>query len=99
MRRTLFVVPRDILPAVQAGASARVADAERRRLVRDVEKAGWDGRIVGGWHQSPSGEVVVDPLEAIGDHARARLEQEAGRLTDWLGDIRVAPRFPSPLSR
>src|SRR5919112_119833 len=40
MRRTLFVFPRDMLAVVQAGASARVAAAERRRLARDVEKAG-----------------------------------------------------------
>jgi hypothetical protein len=40
MRRTLFVFPRDGLRAAQAGASDRVAESERRRLVRDVEKAG-----------------------------------------------------------
>ena len=40
MRRTLFVFPRETLPVAQAGASLRVADAERRRLIRDVEKAG-----------------------------------------------------------
>ena len=40
MRRTLFVFPRETLPVAQAGASSRVADAERRRLIRDVEKAG-----------------------------------------------------------
>src|ERR687895_2393332 len=38
MRRTLFVFPRDILAVAQAGASNRVADAERRRLIREVEK-------------------------------------------------------------
>ncbi|HEX2233896.1 MAG TPA: crosslink repair DNA glycosylase YcaQ family protein, partial [Thermoleophilaceae bacterium] len=40
MRRTLFVFPRATLPAAQAGASNRVADAERRRLAREVERAG-----------------------------------------------------------
>ena len=40
MRRTLFVFPLESLSFVQAGASDRVAAAERRRLVRDVEKAG-----------------------------------------------------------
>ena len=40
MRRTLFVFPRETLGVAQAGASNRVADAERRRLIRDVEKAG-----------------------------------------------------------
>ena len=40
MRRTLFVFPRATLSVAQAGASERVADGERRRLIRDVEKAG-----------------------------------------------------------
>ena len=40
MRRTLFVFPRATLSVAQAGASNRVADGERRRLIRDVEKAG-----------------------------------------------------------
>ena len=29
--------------------------------------------------------------------ARAKVEAEAERLTDWLGGVRVLPRFPSPL--
>jgi hypothetical protein len=40
MRRTLFVFPRDLLPAAWAGPSARVAGTERARLVRDVVAAG-----------------------------------------------------------
>ena len=60
--------------------------------------AWWDGRVVGGWHQSATGEVVVDLLEEVHERARVALEQEAGRLTEWLGGVRVAARFPSPLS-
>ena len=40
MRRTLFVFPREILGPAQAGASQRVAGAERRRLVKEVEQTG-----------------------------------------------------------
>lgn len=40
MRRTLFVFPRDLLPAAWGSASARVATAELKRMARDVEKAG-----------------------------------------------------------
>jgi hypothetical protein len=61
--------------------------------------AWWDGRIVGGWHQTPSGEVAVDLLEEVDDHARRSLQAEAGRLTDWLGGVVVTHRFPSPLGR
>ena len=61
--------------------------------------AWWDGRIVGGWNQSPSGEVVLQLLEKVDTDAARALEQEAGRLTEWLSGVRVAPRFPSPLSK
>ena len=61
--------------------------------------AWWDGRIVGGWRQTDSGEVVLDLLENIGAEATRALEQEAARLTDWFGGTRALPRFPSPLSR
>ncbi|MEO6794990.1 MAG: winged helix DNA-binding domain-containing protein [Mycobacterium sp.] len=40
MRRTLWVFDSADLPAVQAAASDRVADNERRRLIADVGKAG-----------------------------------------------------------
>jgi hypothetical protein len=59
----------------------------------------WDGRIVGGWRQGDSGEVVLQMLEDVGAEGRRAIEQEAGRLTDWLAGARVLPRFPSPLSR
>nr|WP_246308968.1 winged helix DNA-binding domain-containing protein [Kineosphaera limosa] len=38
MRRTLWAVPRDLLPALWGSASARVAEVEFRRLVKEVEK-------------------------------------------------------------
>ena len=39
MRRTIFVFPRHVLPFAQAGASNRVALAERRRLTTVDEKS------------------------------------------------------------
>jgi hypothetical protein len=61
--------------------------------------AWWDGRIVGGWHQTPSGRVVVDLLERVDPHARRALEHEAERLTGWLSGVLVTLRFPSPLAQ
>ena len=61
--------------------------------------AWWDGRIVGGWRQSDTGEVVLQLLEDVGADALAALEHEAARLTGWLDGTRVWPRFPSPLSK
>jgi Winged helix DNA-binding domain len=61
--------------------------------------AWWDGRVVGGWNQSAGGEVYLQLLEDVGSDGRAALDHEAERLTAWLDGVRVAPRFPSPLSR
>jgi hypothetical protein len=59
----------------------------------------WDGRIVGGWAQRKDGEVVVRLLEHGGAEAAGAVEAEAERLRAWLGDIRVTPRFRTPLER
>src|SRR5688500_16877572 len=39
MRRTLFVVTRDLVPSVAGSAGRRVADAERRRLAKEASDA------------------------------------------------------------
>ena len=58
-----------------------------------------DGRVVGGWAQRKSGEVVFRLLEDGGQEAADAVAAEAARLTEWLGDVRVTPRFPTPLQR
>ena len=40
MRRTLFVFPRDLLPATWGSAAARVAATERAKLAKDLVAAG-----------------------------------------------------------
>jgi Winged helix DNA-binding domain len=59
----------------------------------------WDGRVVGGWAQRRTGEVVLRLLEDVGADATAAVEAEAARLADWLGPVRVTPRFRTPLER
>ena len=59
----------------------------------------WDGRVVGGWAQRKTGEVVLRLLEEVGADAAAAIETEAARLTGWLGPARVTPRFRTPLER
>jgi hypothetical protein len=59
----------------------------------------WEGRIVGGWRQTESGDVDLQLLEDIGGEGRRAVESEAARLTEWLGGTKVLPRFPSPLWR
>lgn len=58
-----------------------------------------DGRIVGGWAQRRDGEIVVEFLEDVGADATAAIRAEAERLTNWLGPIRITPRFRTPLER
>jgi Winged helix DNA-binding domain len=59
----------------------------------------WDGRIVGGWAQRSDGEVVFRLLEDVGAEAEAAVRAAAGRLRQWLGKVRVTPRFRTPLER
>ena len=58
-----------------------------------------DGRIVGGWAQRATGEVVHELLEDVGRTARAAIDAAAGDLEQRLGDVRVTPRFPTPLQK
>jgi winged helix DNA-binding protein len=57
MRRTLFVFPPDLLPAVWGSASARVAGTERARMAKDLVAAGLaeDG---GAWLDQGRAEVL-----------------------------------------
>lgn len=58
-----------------------------------------DGRVVGGWSQADDGEIVTRLLERVDPEAAARIEEERSRLAGWLGDVRVRPRFRTPLER
>jgi hypothetical protein len=59
----------------------------------------WDGRVVGGWASRADGEIVVRLLEDVGAEGAAAVEAAAGTLADWLGGVRVTPRFRTPLER
>ncbi|MFF5225794.1 winged helix DNA-binding domain-containing protein [Dactylosporangium sp. NPDC000521] len=55
-----------------------------------------DGRVVGGWAQTPTGHIATELLEPV-DATGVR--DTADQLADWIGDIRVTPRFRTPLER
>jgi hypothetical protein len=58
-----------------------------------------DGRIVGGWAQRRSGEVVHRLLEDTGAETAAAVGEAAAELEAWLGPMRITPRFPTPLQK
>ena len=105
MRRTLFVFPRETLVMAQAGASNRVAASERRRLVRDVEKAGLhrDGER---WLAEASEQVLralSDGRQATWSELRDELPALEGSIAygegkSWGGQVPVGPRVLTTLS-
>ena len=56
-----------------------------------------DGRVVGTWAQTGTGDVVIEPIGRIDAGTRKRLDVERERLRDWLGEVRIRPRFGTPL--
>ena len=77
--------------------------AHRERLFDHSANIGptvwWDGRIVGGWAQRAGGEIALGLLEDPGAGAAAAIAAEAQRVRGWIADVRVTPRFRTPLER
>jgi len=105
MRRTLFVFPRDLLPAAWGSASARVAAAIGARLVKEVESQGLadDGAR---WLEDAKAAV----LDVLGDRRAltaqeiraqvpaldARLELSPGKK--YAANVTIAPRVLTQLA-
>ncbi|MCV7279338.1 AlkZ family DNA glycosylase [Mycolicibacterium flavescens] len=99
MRRTLWAVPTDDLPAVQCAASDRVAGNERRRLIADAQKAGVC--VDGAKWLAAARTAVLDYLTANGPtdakSLRTALPELAGTYDPapgktWGGETPLAPR-------
>jgi hypothetical protein len=58
-----------------------------------------DGRVVGGWAQRRTGEVVFEMTSEVRRKEAAAVDAAATRLREWLGEVRVTPRFPTPLQK
>ncbi|WP_432992626.1 winged helix DNA-binding domain-containing protein [Dactylosporangium sp. CA-233914] len=95
MRRTLFVFPRDLLPAVWPSASARVAANERARMAKDLVRAGLatDG---GAWLDRARAEVLT-ALAGAPDGLTAGEIRRAVPLIDV--KVTVTPTDPWSASR
>ena len=94
MRRTVFVVPRDLLPAVWGSSSARVAAAERARAAQDVVAAGLaaDG---GAWLDRARAEV----LAVLADAPEGRSAADLRRAVPLLDASWASTAGGSPVSR
>ena len=105
MRRTLFVFPRATLRVAQAGASDRVADTERRRLIRQVEEAGLQ-KNGERWLKKASEQVLSvlsDGREATSSELRDLIPSLEGSISygegkSWGGSLPVGPRVLTTLS-
>lgn len=105
MRRTLFVFPRDVLPAAQAGASARVAAAERARLIKEVEREGLHADGAAGLDAAGAAVLaaLADGRELTSTELRAELPLLEGAIAygqgkTWGGQVPVGPRVLTVLS-
>ncbi len=101
MRRTLFVFPRDLLPAVWPSASARVAGIERARMSKDVVREGLadDGD---DWLDRARAEVLKVLAEAPDGRSATEVRQAVPmidvKVTITGGEIWSAPRVLTHLS-
>ena len=88
MRRTLFVFPRDLLPAAWGSASARVATSERKRVAKAIAAAGI----------APDGDAWLDAAReatlarlAAGPATTAELRAEVPELAGTVGGTSDKP--------
>ena len=99
MRRTVFVFPRDLLPAAISSPSARIARQEHGRLVKDLERnqVAHDGAT---WLTAARRAVLdrlVDGAELSAAQLREEVAELAGRVSMYehkpYGQVlHVAPR-------
>jgi hypothetical protein len=105
MRRTVFVFPRELLPAAWGSASRRVADQLEARLAKEVESNGLapDGGV---WVAHTS-QAVLATLGDDGPATTAELRERIPTLSQRLemspgksygGSFPVAPRLLSTLA-
>jgi hypothetical protein len=82
MRRTMFVVPADATPMIQAGCTDQIAERMRRGLIGDLGKAGVDGDAA-AWLDDVGG-ATVRALMARGSATGAELAVAEPRLRTQL---------------
>ncbi|WP_425481678.1 winged helix DNA-binding domain-containing protein [Arthrobacter luteolus] len=106
MRETLFVFPRELLPAVWGSAAARVAAVHRRRLIRDLERWGPAGEGRGAAWLAAAGDAVLACLADGVPRSSKQIRQEVPEADgvimqapgkSWGGPVAIAPRVLAQL--
>lgn len=99
MRRTLFVFPRDLLPAAWGSAAARVARQQRDRVRKDVV-AGGIATDADAWIDTATGAVLAlldDGVARTTAEIRAAVPQLEGKVVrgtpekKWTAEVSIAP--------
>lgn len=99
MRRTMFVVPVELVATIHAACTRALAHGERRRLVRSLEQAGIadDGSC---WLQAVE-QATLAALEARGQATAVELSRDVPELREqmlvgqgkrWQGTVGVSTR-------
>jgi hypothetical protein len=103
MRRTLFVFPRDLLPAAWGSVSARVATVLRSRLAKEIE-AGGIAPVGAAWlavAEAATLARLADGSELSAAQVRSEVPELGGRLDVGKGkyatNVSVAPRVLTQL--
>lgn len=105
MRRTLWLIPSPDLAMILPGASDRVADSERKRLIADVESNGV-ARDGAQWLDAASAAVLAylsEHGDASATELRTALPELAGTYDpapgrSWGGIGHIAPRVMTVLA-
>ncbi len=104
MRRTLFVFPRDLLPAAWGSASARVARMLRARLVKEIEEGGLapDGAAWVDAAAAATMRHLADGVALSAKQLREQVAELAGHLDvgrgTYAATVSVAPRVLTQLA-
>jgi len=107
MRETLFVFPRDLVPAAWESACARVAAAYRKRFIKDLERWGPVPEGEGAAWLKAAEHAVLDHLADGVPRSSTQLRQEVPQVSGvivqapdkaWGGKLAVAPKVLAQLS-
>lgn len=99
MRRTMFVLPTDLVPMVHAAASHAVAANERKKLLSWIDEAGF-AKDAGRWLRTVSAAAVAEldrrgeatTAEVVGAVPELQRQIVLGPRTKWSTVQKVGPR-------